>query len=72
MWTYQKNISMMVKGRIVNWDQVQFVQPEEGYIEIKFKGDNNFLRIDDDDPKKLIDEIFKSLGGSDYTDRVNM
>jgi len=67
MYTYQKNanISLMVKGRIINWNEVQYIQPEEGYIAIQFKGDNNFLRILDDEPKKLINEIFSSLSGND-------
>ena len=72
MYTYQKNVSMMIKGRIINWDEVQFVQPEEGFVLIQFKGEHNFLRIIDSEPKKLIEEMFKSLGGSDYTDRANM
>ena len=65
MYTYQKNISIMIKGRIINWDKVEYVIPQDGYIEIKFESEDSFLKIMDNEPKKLIDEMFKSLDGSD-------
>ena len=64
MYNYQTGIvmSIMIKGHLINWNEVQYIIPDDKKIIIKFKGDtDNILKIDEDIPKDLINEIFKSL-----------
>ena len=64
MYNYQTDIvmSIMIKDQLINWNEVQYIVPYDRKISIKFKGHNdNILNIEDDNPKDLINEIFKSL-----------